>query len=367
MTIIRESAPPVTIFLRWPTASPCERPKILQPISQMLCRMNLPDSSQICFCKARVLRYVRAAILSAMPITLPPVSRRRFISQSLAAACGGLLWENAASSSADTPESEMWVLFSDTHIAADRAELSRGVTMSANLEQCIKEALALQSKPVGLILSGDCAYQNGLEPDYETFAAITKPLREWAPVHLMMGNHDNRGTFGKVLGKDQTMPSPVEQRIAGLVKTPLANWFLLDSLIETNHTPGEVGHAQLEWLSKELDAHADKPAIVVVHHNVVLEPSPTGLQDSPQLLEVLRPRKHVKACIFGHTHVWEAKQDESGLHLINLPPTAYVFKAGLPSGWVVANVSAKGLKLELNAIDKTHPQHGDKKDLAWRV
>jgi len=303
-----------------------------------------------------------------MPITLPPISRRRFLSQSLAAACGGLLWENVSSSSAETPESEVWALFSDSHISANRAAVLRGVTMGANLEQCVKEALALQSKPAGVILSGDCALLQGLEGDYETFAAIIKPLRDASlPVHLMMGNHDNRATFAQVLGQDQTVPSPVEQRIAGIVKTPLANWFLLDSLDQTNHTPGILGDVQLAWLSKELAAHQDKPAIVVVHHNVVLEPSKSALQDSPQLLEIMRPRKHVKACIFGHTHVWETKQDESGLHLINLPPTAYVFKEGLPSGWTLATVSAKGLKLELNAVDKTHPQNGDKKDLAWRA
>lgn len=313
------------------------------------------------------LRYRPYLNSSPCPSRSPPVSRRRFISQSLAAACGGLLWENATSSSAATPESETWALFSDSHIAADRALVARGACMGANLEQCVKEALALKIKPAGVILSGDCAYLNGLAPDYETFAAVTRPLREALPVHLMMGNHDNRAAFAEVLGKDHTVPSPVEQRIAGLVKTPLANWFLLDSLDATNHTPGVLGAAQIAWLGKELDAHQDKPAIIVVHHNVVLEPNKSALQDSAQLLEVLRPRKQVKTCIFGHTHVWETKQDPSGIHLINLPPTAYVFKAGLPNGWVLATVSANGLHLELNSLDKTHAQHGEKKELAWRA
>jgi hypothetical protein len=143
-------------------------------------------------------------------------------------------------------------------------------------------------------------------------------------------------------------------------------------------------------LAKALDAHQDKPAIVVVHHNVVpfstapsdaQTPDPAtvladamkqkigknALQDSMELLTVLRPRTHVKACIYGHTHTWLTLKDTSGIHLINLPPTGYVFAAGMPSGWVNATLRKDGLKLELRSVDPQHPQQGEVKDLAWRV
>ncbi len=92
-----------------------------------------------------------------------------------------------------------------------------------------------------------------------------------------------------------------------------------------------------------------------------------ALQDSADLLAVLRPRKQVKACIYGHTHTWLTLRDESGIHLVNLPPTGYVFKAGLPSGWVHATLRADGLELELHTVDPAHPQQGQKGSMEWRV
>ena len=91
-----------------------------------------------------------------------------------------------------------------------------------------------------------------------------------------------------------------------------------------------------------------------------------GLKDSAQLFEVIRPRRQVKAFIYGHTHDWKVSQDESGIHLINLPPVAYVFKELMPSGWVRAELERSGMKLELRCIKSDHPQQGQKLRLKWR-
>ncbi len=94
--------------------------------------------------------------------------------------------------------------------------------------------------------------------------------------------------------------------------------------------------------------------------------SKNALQDSADLLAVLRPRSHVKACIYGHTHTWLTLKDSSGIHLINLPPTGYVFATGMPSGWVNATLRPGGIKLELRSVDPEHPQQGQVQDLVWR-
>jgi len=319
-----------------------------------------------------------------MPFTLPPLSRRSFLRTSLGAAAGSLFaGRNGFAKS--TPESESWILFSDSHVAADAALVSRGINMADHLAQCVKEALAHSPKAAGMIHSGDLAYNNGLAADYETFGKLVQPLRAAGlPVHLMMGNHDDRIHFHDALSAVDA-PSPVEHRIVGLIESALANWYLLDSLDKTNKTPGVLGSDQLAWLEKALDAHADKPAIVVVHHNIVpFVPNPNAaagdtvealkqkvsknaLQDSADLLQILRPRKQVKACIYGHTHTWLSLRDESGIHLINLPPTGYVFKDGMPSGWVSATLRNDGLRLELRTVDPQHPQQGQVSDVAWRA
>lgn len=319
-----------------------------------------------------------------MPYTLPPLSRRRFLGQSLAAAAGGLLGREGTFAGTEADPSS-WILFSDAHIAADRELVARDVKMAANLGACVKQALGAHGTAAGAFLSGDCAYLFGKPEDYATLAALLQPLRTAGlPIHLMMGNHDERANFLASLDKPEA-PSPVEHRIVGLVESPLVNWFMLDSLDKTNKTPGVLGPEQRAWLEKSLDAHGDKPAIVVVHHNVIpAAPGDAGngasgtveaakqhalrnsLTDSGELLAILSPRRQVKACIYGHTHAWSVLRETSGIHLINLPPTAYVFKAGMPIGWVHALLRKDGMKLTLNCLDPAHTQHGAVADLAWR-
>jgi 3',5'-cyclic AMP phosphodiesterase CpdA len=238
--------------------------------------------------------------------------------------------------------------------------------MAANLEACVSEVLGQARKIAGVIVNGDCAHISGLQADYETLRPLLQPLTEaQIPVHLLMGNHDDRVTFAAAMGR--AAATVVESRFVAVQESPLVNWFLLDSLDEVNVTPGRLGEVQLAWLAKELDARTDKPAIVVVHHNIVKEPQITALQDSAALLALVRPRRQVKACFFGHIHHWEQTVDESGLHVVSLPPTSYVFRPESPNGWVRAVPRRDGMDLELRCLNVRHPQHGEVKKLAWRV
>jgi len=151
------------------------------------------------------------------------------------------------------------------------------------------------------------------------------------------------------------------------LSTPRANLILLDSLEATNKVPGVLGEGQLAWLAKTLDADASKPIIVFVHHHPI-SVVPTkfpGLTDHKELLQCLMARKHVKALFFGHTHFWTHATQE-GLHLVNLPPTAWVFAKEKPAGWVDARVRDDGVTLAIHTLDPKHADHGQVLDLAWR-
>ena len=153
-----------------------------------------------------------------------------------------------------------------------------------------------------------------------------------------------------------------------VVEAPLANWFLLDSLDVTKQTPGKLGDEQRAWLAKALDARPDKPAMVMVHHNPILPDAvkKTGLLDTAELLEILGPRRQVKALFFGHTHTWRRSEHE-GIHLINLPAVAYNFRPEEATGWVDCRLRADGASLELRAHDTQHAEHGKVTDLSWRA
>ena len=187
------------------------------------------------------------------------------------------------------------------------------------------------------------------------------------PVHLALGNHDHRERFWEVLPEEKTAQRPLAGRQVALLRTPRANWYVLDSLETTLSTPGLLGREQLDWLAKALDANPSKPALVLLHHNPGTIGTVGGLKDTAELFEIIRPRKQVKAYIFGHTHFWHVKQDESGIHLVNLPPVAYVFRAGEPAGWVHALLQRKGMRLELRCVDRAHKSHGQVVNLKWRA
>jgi 3',5'-cyclic AMP phosphodiesterase CpdA len=304
-----------------------------------------------------------------MPIFLPPLSRRAFLGRSLLAGAGLLVRGRGFAAQTTGPvDPHTWALLSDTHIAADRAKVNREVAMAAHLEAVVRDVLAQSRRPSGALINGDLALNTGEAADYATFTDLIAPLRAaQIPLHLALGNHDNRERFWAALRDDAAAKRPVVDRQVAFVPAARANWFILDTLDKTNSTPGLLGEAQLAWLARELDAHADKPALVVTHHNPTLDPAKVSIIDEAALYAVLRPRRQVKAHFFGHSHVWSVVPDESGLHRVNLPAVAYVFEATQPSGWISAQLAPRGMTLQLRCVDPSHRLHGETKELTWRA
>jgi 3',5'-cyclic AMP phosphodiesterase CpdA len=244
--------------------------------------------------------------------------------------------------------------------------VARGVNMTENLRRVAAEITALDRLPAGLVVNGDCAYGMGLPGDYATFLAGVRPLADAGiPLHFSMGNHDHRENFraGMLPGAGKSL---LEGKLVSVVEGKRANWFILDTLDRTNVTPGVLGEAQLKWVKQALDARADRPALVMIHHNPAFEAGKTGgLVDTQELFDLLVPRKHVKALVFGHTHHWEIRERE-GIHLVNLPPVGYPFQQADPSGWVDVKLTGSGATLELRALVPAHPAHGKKTELRWR-
>ncbi len=301
-----------------------------------------------------------------MPIHLPPISRRQFLVRSLAAGAGLALGPKLRAASKPT-DPDFWALLSDTHLAADRAQLGRGINMADHFSAVSRELLALPKRPAGVFVTGDCAFNSGERGDYATLTNLLEPLRkDGMPIHLALGNHDNREQFWEALENEKAARRPLADRQVALLRTPRANWIVLDSLEKTLSTPGLLGQEQLDWLAKTLDENPSKPALVLLHHNPGLSGN-MGLKDTEALLQILRPRKQAKAYIYGHTHKWRVEKDPSGLHLVNLPPVAYIFQQGDPSGWVHAILGKKSLRLELRSIDTAHKDQGQILELEWRA
>jgi len=301
-----------------------------------------------------------------MPIHLAPISRRQFLARSIAAGAALAFSPRLLAAGKDV-DPHSWALLSDTHIAADRALRARGINMTDHFTTVSKELLLLPERPAGVFITGDCAYNSGQAADYARLAELVAPIRQGQmPIYIAVGNHDNRERFWEAFEDQKAATRPLVDKQAAFLHTSRVNWFMLDSLERTLSTPGLLGRDQLDWLARTLDANQRKPAIVLLHHNPGLDGN-MGLKDTLAFLEVIRPRRQVKAYIYGHTHSWSVQEDVSGIHFVNLPTVAYVFRSSDAAGWVHAQIERRGMRLEFRSIDPSHKDHGKVVDLKWRA
>ena len=255
--------------------------------------------------------------------------------------------------------------------------------MADHLRQAVQEVLDAHAahRLEGLMINGDCAFLEGRSDDYKTLGELIKPVVEaGVPVHLTLGNHDERtqiqtglaSVFEASSNHSQrgtvTERPKIEGKLASKIGGRYCDWYLLDSLEATNSTPGSIGEEQMAWLDQSLKSSPNRPALVMVHHN----PQPTGTlkisgqKDTESLSSVLERHRQVKALFFGHTHV-ASVEEVNGLHWVNLPACAYHFNATQPTGWTMVRINHSECTLTLFDTAKSHSLHAQEIRLKWRT
>ena len=289
-----------------------------------------------------------------MPIHLPArTSRRHFLGQ-LGAAFA--VWSQSPAAEVD---GDLVAILNDTHIGAQQKADS---PVRQNLAATVEHLIRLPRRPAAVIINGDLALKDGQPGAYELFAEHI--------VHRTMSNHDDRDVFYRVLANEKADAPPVDSRHIGVVQLARVNLILLDSLKATMTTQGLIGAEQLAWLAKILDAHAGKPAWIVVHHNPRLGGDPLhfpgGLEDSEPLWQVLAGRPQAKAYLHGHIHHRNFFSHQ-GIHILNTPATSYVGdKTVSTTGWTMARVNDAGAVFTTHTHLPDHPWNGLVQELAWR-
>jgi 3',5'-cyclic AMP phosphodiesterase CpdA len=297
-----------------------------------------------------------------MPLHL--TYRRQFLTQ-----LGAAVALTHVDSSAAEVDENLIAILNDTHIGAQHPATA---SIPTNLRNTVAWLLALPKRPAAVVINGDLALKDGKPGDYEHFARLIAPLREaGVPLHLTMGNHDDRAVFYDVMKSERPDSPVVESKHVGVVNLAGANLFLLDSLKETMITQGLIGEAQTGWLTKLLDQHDDKPALVFAHHNPRLGGDPLhfpgGLEDSESLWRAFATRPQVKAYVHGHIHHRNFFEYQ-GVHILNTPATSYVAdKKTSTTGWTMARLSAAGGTFTTHTHFTEHEWNGVTVELKWRA
>jgi len=288
------------------------------------------------------------------------ITRRTFV-QSTALAAAALALRGSSLWAAENPAAFRMALLSDTHIPADPEGQYRGFFPVRNLESVLPGVLKAQ--PEAALICGDAARLTGETGDYEALKRLLAPLAEQVPIHIGLGNHDDRANFFGVF--DQVPPG--RQEVAGkhvsVIERPALRGIVLDSLLYVDRVAGLLGKAQRQWLADYLESVDNRPTVLFVHHT--LGDGDGDLLDADRMFELLRPHPKVKAIFFGHSHVWGITE-RAGVHLVNLPAVGYNFRDQDPVGWVEAEFTSAGVDLTLHATAGNQAEDGKRQFLTWR-
>ncbi len=211
------------------------------------------------------------------------------------------------------------VHLTDLHFLEDPSASQHGVRTADIFERAIP--LVNAAKPDLIVVGGDLASD---EKPASYRRARAGFARLHAPVHAIMGNHDDRSAYRSVFHPDgPPSPDPLYRALDH------GTWriVLLDS-----HIPGAVegrmDGAQLAWLDAQLAAHAGRPTFAFVHH----PPLPIGVKwldnlgflNGQDLVRVVERHPQVRAVFFGHVHqprIWRYR----GLVFASAPALAFQF------------------------------------------
>ena len=253
-------------------------------------------------------------------------------------------------------------MLSDTHIPLKADDGYRNFSPQENLTKVAPQVVA--TKPQAVIVNGDAARLDGQVGDYQKLRELLGPIAAIAPIHIGLGNHDDRGNFYQVFPADAEAKSTqeVNGKHVSVIDTPVVRLIVLDSLLYVNKVAGLLGKNQRDWLTNYLPTATDKPIALCVHHT--LSDSDGSLLDADRLFRIIEPHKQVKAIFYGHSHRYEVTE-QAGVRLINLPAIGYNFSDEQPVGWVDASFHESGVAMTLRTVAGNQNNNGKTTEVSW--
>lgn len=170
---------------------------------------------------------------------------------------------------------------------------------AAGLDQALRRVAALDPPPDAVVITGDLA-DHGRPDEYRALREIVDqfPL----PLHLAIGNHDDRDAFLAEFTGSRFLSGGARSCYA--IDGPDATLIVLDSK-DDHVAAGTIDDDQLGWLDDRL-ARSVRPAVLCLHHPPVAVGIPVmdeiGLLDAAALYEVLARHEHVVLVLAGHAH-----------------------------------------------------------------
>lgn len=154
------------------------------------------------------------------------------------------------------------VQLGDLHIGADWVAIDPLQSLSATVD-----AVGQLDREVDAALALGDITEHGTEAEYRH--ARAELARLGAPLHVAMGNRDDRETLRREFGLDSGDGAPL--RYAADLGP--ARLLVLDTTIPGENR-GQLDGESLGWLEHQLAAFPDTPTVLAMHHPPLLTGSP---------------------------------------------------------------------------------------------
>lgn len=191
-----------------------------------------------------------------------------------------------------------FVVLSDLHLAAPGVPVN-GLDTGARTAGALEVILRDHADAAFVLLAGDLADQGEVAAYHHLHGLLARlPM----PVHITLGNHDDRAAFLTVFGEGRDDP---QGRVSATIDAAGHRIILLDTT-EPGLVGGRLCQGRLEWLAARLDEAADRPVIIVQHHHanpLFLPVDRIILENADDYLAVLKRHPDVRQVIAGHVHL----------------------------------------------------------------
>lgn len=191
-----------------------------------------------------------------------------------------------------------FLVLSDLHVMPE-GELSVTLDTGARFEQAVEAITARYGNADFCVLAGDLA-DLGQPEAYERLKAIIDRIP--IPVHITLGNHDDRDSFVSVFGPNQLAETRKVDKAFDIKGYRI---ILLDSS-EPGRVDGVLTAAQIDWLKARLAEAMDRPVTVILHHNantLHIESDDIRILEPDAFIDALKTHPDVRQVIAGHVHL----------------------------------------------------------------
>ncbi len=191
-----------------------------------------------------------------------------------------------------------FIVLSDLHLGPPGVPIN-GLDTGARLAEAVATIIRDHADAGFVLLAGDLADRGEVAAYHQLRDLLTTlPM----PVHITLGNHDDRTAFLSAFGADRDHP---QGRVSQVIDAGGHRIILLDTT-EPGLVGGRLCQQRLDWLAARLDEAQDRPVIVVQHHHANPLSLPVDeiiLENAADYLTILQRHPEIRQVIAGHVHL----------------------------------------------------------------